>query len=264
VSPRLRPQPPRPAPARFTTFDGRQLAYMVAGAGPDVLLLHGFASDHYGNWVRPGVVDALVAAHRRVIAYDARGHGQSDKPHEVDAYGDRAMVRDAQSLLDFLGVAAVDVVGYSMGAIVSSRLVPHEPRARSLVLGGIGGRIATGRSTESRARTAAALEARAAHTGARPLDRAFRRFAERSNNDLQALGAVQRAAMGGTPEELQAIRVPTLVVAGEHDRLAGSPHELAAQIPGAQAVVIPGNHLSAVGPAFTQAIVGFLARVSPA
>ena len=44
-----------------------------------MLLVHGFASDHTGNWVRPGIVDALVATGRRVIAYDARGHGASDQ-----------------------------------------------------------------------------------------------------------------------------------------------------------------------------------------
>jgi pimeloyl-ACP methyl ester carboxylesterase len=247
----------------FASFDGLEIAYTTFGRGPDVLLLHGFASDHVGNWVRPGIVAALVESGRRVIAYDARGHGASGKPHEVDAYEHNAMVRDAQALLDRLAITAVDVVGYSMGAIVSSRLVPHEPRARSLVLGGVGGRLARGRSPEVRARTAAVLEARAANPRARPVDRAFRRFAERSGNDLAALAAVQRAAAAGTPGDLGAIRVPTLVVAGAEDRLAGRPQELAALIPGAQAAVIAGNHLSAVAAPLAAAIVGFLARVSP-
>jgi non-heme chloroperoxidase len=57
--------------------------------------------------------------------------------------------------------------------------------------------------------------------------------------------------------------VPTLAVAGADDRLAGSPHELAAMIPGAQAVVVPGNHLTAVGKPLAAAITAFLARVSP-
>jgi pimeloyl-ACP methyl ester carboxylesterase len=247
----------------FASFDGQSIAYTVFGRGPDVLLLHGFASDHVGNWVRPGIVDALVATGRRVIAYDARGHGASDKPHDVDAYEHDAMVRDAQALLDLLAVGAVDVVGYSMGSIVSSRLVVHEPRARSLVLGGVGGRLARGRSPEARARTAAVLEASGAARGQRPVDRAFRRFAQQNANDLAALGAVQRAASAGTPGDVRSIRVPTLVVAGADDRLAGSPHERAAMIPGAQAVVVPGNHLTAVGKPLAAAITAFLARVSP-
>jgi len=111
---------------RFASFDGVQIAYTVVGSGPDVLLIHGFASDQHGNWVAPGVRDSIAATGRRVIAYDARGHGRSDKPHDVAAYENNAMVRDAQALLDLLDVTAVDVVGYSMGSIVSTRLVPAE------------------------------------------------------------------------------------------------------------------------------------------
>ena len=130
-----------PAMDRFSSFDGTGIAFITAGTGPDVLLHHGFAADHRVNWVAPGVVDAFVAAGRRVIALDARGHGQSDKPHDPAAYENDAMARDARALLDHLGVERVDVVGYSMGALVSTRLVPDEPRARSCVLGGIGGKI---------------------------------------------------------------------------------------------------------------------------
>ena len=247
----------------FPSFDGVHIAYTVAGSGPDVLLLHGFASDHSGNWVAPGVRDAIVETGRRVIAYDARGHGRSDKPHDGAAYENNAMVRDAQALLDLLGVTAVDVVGYSMGSIVSSRLVPDDRRARSLVLGGVGGRLAHGRPQAARDRIAAALERGGGDfAGERPAERAFRRFATRSGNDMTALAAVQRAR--NAPGDLRAITVPTLVVAGEEDNLAGAPGDLAALIPGATAQVIPGNHLSAVGrPEFASAITGFLARVSP-
>src|ERR1700722_17086264 len=103
---------------RFESFDGVGIAYVTAGSGPDVLLLHGFAADYPANWVAPGVVDALVGAGRRVIGFDARGHGQSDKPHDPAAYDNDAMTRDARGLLDHLGVERVDVVGYSMGALV--------------------------------------------------------------------------------------------------------------------------------------------------
>ena len=252
------------SPLRFASFDGRAIAYETYGQGRDALLLHGFASDHIGNWVRPGIVDALVATGRRMIAADARGHGASDKPHEVDAYEHDAMVRDARALLDHLAIRQVDVIGYSMGSIIASRLVGQEPRVRSVVLGGVGGRLARGRSPQARARTASVLEAHGDGPGSRPLDRAFRRFALRSGNDLGALAAVQRSASAGAPGDVRSIRVPTLVVAGEDDRLAGSPAELAALIPGAESVVIPGNHLTAVGPPLAAAITRFLARVAPA
>ena len=125
----------------FRSFDGLEIAYLDAGHGPAVILSHGFAADHRINWVVPGVVDALVEAGRRVVAPDARGHGRSAKPHDPEAYAGDAMGRDIQALWDHLGLTQVDVVGYSMGSLVSARLVPLEPRAQSLILGGVGGRM---------------------------------------------------------------------------------------------------------------------------
>jgi pimeloyl-ACP methyl ester carboxylesterase len=122
----------------FASFDDLELSYLDAGEGAPVVLLHGFAADHFSNWVATGVVDRLIGARRRVIAPDARGHGASAKPHDPDAYANDAMVRDVRSLFDHLSLHRVDVVGYSMGSIVAGRLAPREPRVRSLVLGGVG------------------------------------------------------------------------------------------------------------------------------
>lgn len=249
---------------RFASFDGVGIAYATAGSGPDVLLLHGFAADHHVNWVAPGVVDALVAAGRRVIVLDARGHGQSDKPHDPAAYENDAMARDARALLDHLEVERADIVGYSMGSLVSTRLVPDEPRARSCVLGGIGGRVrgSRGFSDERRALLAAALEADDAGSIADASARGFRAFADSTGADRLALAAIQRAATPIAKTRLDAISVPTLVIAGDRDDLAGSPHALAERIPGAVARVIKGTHLGAVGdPAFPAAIVEFVTGV---
>jgi pimeloyl-ACP methyl ester carboxylesterase len=244
---------------RFTSFDGVGIAYMTAGQGPDALLLHGFAADHRVNWIVPGVVDALVAGGRRVIAYDARGHGASDKPHDPVAYAGDAMVRDARGLLDHLGVEQVDVIGYSMGALVSSRLAPVEPRTRSLVLGGIGGGMRGGRglSGDRRSAIAEALETDDPRSVTNVSARAFRRFADRTGADRLALAAIQRAPVDVT--RLAAISVPTLVIVGDGDTLAGSAQDLADRIPGAVARVVHGDHLGAVGdPAFRAAVVEFV------
>ena len=246
---------------RFESFDGTAIAYTIAGEGPDALLLHGFAADHHVNWVAPGVVDALVAAGRRVIAYDARGHGQSDKPHDPAAYENDAMARDARALLDHLGVERVDVVGYSMGALVTTRLVPDEPRTRSAVLGGIGGRSRgrRGLSGEQRAAIATALETDDPAGIANASARAFRSFADHTGADRLALAAIQRAATPEARTRLEAFAVPTLVIAGDGDTLAGSPQMLAERIPGAVARVVKGSHLGAVAdPAFRAAVVEFV------
>jgi pimeloyl-ACP methyl ester carboxylesterase len=247
---------------QFTSFDGTEIAYLDTGHGPTVFLLHGFAADHRINWVHPGVVDALVAAGRRVVAADARGHGTSGKPHDPAAYAGDAMVRDAQALMDHLGVEAVDVVGYSMGSLVSSRLVPMEPRARSLILGGVGGRVGTQRRPpDSKFAIAEALEAEDPSTVADASARAFRQFADVTGADRLALAAIQRAPEG-EKAELGRIAVPTLVLTGDQDTLVGPPDALAALIPGARARVISGDHLSAVNdPEFARSIVDFIVAV---
>ncbi len=57
--------------------DGVEISYEVVGEGPPVLLLHGFTSDAMTNWVRTGIVYALVTASFQTMMYDARGHGKS-------------------------------------------------------------------------------------------------------------------------------------------------------------------------------------------
>jgi pimeloyl-ACP methyl ester carboxylesterase len=249
---------------RFSSFDGVELAYLEAGAGPTVLLLHGFAADHVANWVQPGVFDALVEAGRHVVAFDARGHGASDKPHDPAAYANDAMARDVPAFLDHLGVDALDVVGYSMGAMTASRVVPKEPRARSLVLGGVGGRLVDGRLAVSRAAIADALVAGDARSVENVGARAFRRFADRTGADREALAAIQRAPRVEGRPPLAEITVPTLVLVGDGDTIASHPERLADAIPNATARVVQGDHLNAVyDPAFTTAIVEFLGAVRP-
>jgi len=101
--------------ATYTSFDGTKLYYEEEGAGVPVVLLHGLSVDVEANWKAPGIWSALVEAGHRVIGFDARGHGRSDKPHEPSAYEDDAMVRDVGSMFDELSLEVTDLVGYSMG-----------------------------------------------------------------------------------------------------------------------------------------------------
>jgi pimeloyl-ACP methyl ester carboxylesterase len=246
----------------FSSFDGTSIAYLDAGEGRPVLLLHGFAADHQANWVAPGVVDALVRAGHRVIAPDARGHGGSAKPTEPARYADDAMVRDARALLDHLSVGEIDVVGYSMGSLVAARLVPVEPRSRSLVLGGFGEGLAGERRRANRGVVADALLADDPSNIHDPIAHAFRQFADWTGADRRALAAIQRAPLPKDPTRLGAINVPTLVLAGDRDVLVGSAQGLADRIPGATVRIVSGDHLTAVNdPAFRTAIVEFLAEL---
>lgn len=247
---------------RFTSFDGVGLAYEVEGEGPPVVLLHGFAADGNGNWVQPGVVQALAVDGRQAITLDARGHGASDKPHDPAAYADDAMVKDVQALLDHLEITRCDVAGYSMGSMVTSRLATIEPRVRSIVLGGVGARLARPRPPEAMSAIADALEADDPSSIADPTAKAFRAFADSTGADRHALAAIQRSPRFTGPPDLSAISVPTLVLTGDQDTLVGRPEGLAELIPGAKFRILSGDHLSAVrDPEFPKAIVEFLSEV---
>src|SRR5512135_1956447 len=98
------------------THDDVEIAYLDEGEGEPIVLVHGFASNKEVNWVAPGWVSALTRAGRRVIALDNRGHGQSAKLYDPAAYHSATMADDVRALLNRLGIARADVMGYSMGA----------------------------------------------------------------------------------------------------------------------------------------------------
>jgi pimeloyl-ACP methyl ester carboxylesterase len=250
----------------FESHGGVQINYVDEGSGPPAVLVHGFASSLHGNWRAPGIFSALVDEGRRVIALDCRGHGRSGKPHDQEQYAGTAMADDVIALMDHLDVEQADLVGYSMGGYISGLLITHYPqRFRSAVLAGIGDALLD-RSREARAAAiASALEAPAGERAADDTGRGFRVFAEATGNDLQALAAMQRTSRPRVDAAaLAAVSLPVLVLMGDADTLVGSGDRLAGLIPGARLVVVPGDHLTAVGaPALRGAIVDFLREHSP-
>lgn len=254
-----------PVTTRVRGRDGIEVAvhrWGVPGEQPPVVLQHGFAADSMRNWEQSGVVAALLAAGREVVAVDARGHGASDKPHDPERYGERAMAGDLASVADALQLDRFDLAGYSMGGIVSLVLAGTDPRVRRLVVGGIGAGVVERGGVDTRTiRTGAlvaALEADDPATVTDPTAAAFRAFADVTGADRLALAAHARRALS-EPLPLRDIAAPTLVVAGDDDPLAVRPQVLADAIAGARLVTVPGDHLGAVRtPEFTAALVGFL------
>lgn len=113
------------------TSDGARISYDVIGAGPPLLLVAGQASERS---VWSGTRDDL-AAHHRVIVFDHRGTGESDKPEDA-AYSTRGFARDAIAVLDAAGVARAHVYGISMGGRIGQWLaIEHAARLGALVLG---------------------------------------------------------------------------------------------------------------------------------
>ncbi len=240
--------------------DGVRIAYLDGGQGEPILLLHGFASNLSVNWVFPQWLKTLNGAGRRVIAFDARGHGQSEKLYRPDDYGIPRIAEDARNLLDRLGVERADVMGYSMGARVATVLaLTHSARVRSLILGGMSDKLVT--SAGLGPEIAAALEAPSAADVKADGEKMFRVFAEATRSDLKALAACARGArLRVAAAELGGLRLPVLVAVGGKDDIAGDPRRLAALIPGAQALSIPDrDHNRAVGdPVFKNGVLAFL------
>jgi pimeloyl-ACP methyl ester carboxylesterase len=230
------------------TADGVDIAYQVAGKGPAVLLIHGFASSARINWVDTGWVRTLADAGYMAVAFDNRGHGASSKLYDPASYRIASMASDALRLIDHLELSRVAAMGYSMGARIAARLaIDHERALRGLVLSGLAANLVRGLPDTER--IAYGLESETPAAIEDPEVRKFRAFAEQSKGDLRALAACMRGNRDMIAlEDLGGIDVPTLVVAGENDPTAGPVAPLVAAIPGARGVTLPGrNHMSAVG-----------------
>jgi pimeloyl-ACP methyl ester carboxylesterase len=237
-----------------------EIAYLDEGAGDPIVLVHGFASNKEVNWVNPAWVSTLVRDNRRVIALDNRGHGQSTKLYTEADYHTDIMAADVAALIAHLGLQHADVMGYSLGARISSVLaVRHPERVRSLILGGAG--IALVHGAGLRSDVAPALLAGSIDDVTDPVGRAFRLFAEQTKSDLKALAACLRGSRQALKaEEMRSIEAPALVAVGTKDDIAGSPHELAALMPNGQALDIPNrDHMVAVGDrAYKNGVLEFL------
>jgi pimeloyl-ACP methyl ester carboxylesterase len=226
-----------------------EIAYLDQGSGDPIVLVHGFASNKEVNWVQPGWVATLTRDGRRVIALDNRGHGQSSKLYDPADYHTDLMAGDVAALIAHLGLGRADVMGYSMGARIASVMAArYGSDVRAAILGGVGTNVIDGAGL--RGDVAGALEAPSIDNVTDPVGKAFRLFAEQTKSDLRALAACLRGSRAAalSREELGAISVPVLVAAGTKDDVVGSPHDLAALIPGAQALDIPNrDHMTAVG-----------------
>jgi pimeloyl-ACP methyl ester carboxylesterase len=270
------PTPIPPAVKRFQTWDGLQIAYQEWGeetaeqesdepALPPVVLHHGFVANADANWVATGVVAALTSAGRKVIAPDARGHGRSEKPHDPNRYGEDRMARDLAVLLETIDVPLLDLVGYSMGAIVSLLLASTDRRVRRMVIGGVGsGVIECGGVDRREVPNDAIIQALSVDDPSSlevvPAAAAFRQLADALKGDREALVAQSRSIYRGEIA-LGEISAPTLLLAGDTDPFAIRPRVLADSIPDGTLELLSGNHIEVLGdPRFKASIVEFLAR----
>jgi pimeloyl-ACP methyl ester carboxylesterase len=241
---------------------GRSSGSPREGPGDPILLIHGFASSVRYNWREPGWIALLVRNGFRVIAMDNRGHGASEKLYDPARYASALMAEDARRLLDHLCIARADVMGYSMGARIAAFLTLANPeRVRSAVFAGLGGNMV--RPTAGTGPIARALEAASIDEVTNPTARSFRAFAEKTGSDLKALAACIRGAREPIGREtIATLRCPVLVVTGSEDVIGGRAEELAALIPGAEALTVPRrDHMRTVGDrVYKEGVLAFLRR----
>lgn len=242
---------------RVASFDAVELAVHRMGEGRPVLLLHGLFSSADMNWIRFGHAQTLADAGFEAIMPDLRAHGESDAPHEAEAYPADVLVRDVMALVEALELSAFDLVGFSLGARTAARAVIAGLRPSKLVLAGMGLEGLTG--WDRRAKFF--IDAIDRFEDVRRGDPAFMAvsFMKRMEVDRAAARLLLHSVEDVEATELGAIGAETLVLVGEEDRDNGSPEALVEALPKARLVEVPGTHMSSVTePALGEAIATFL------
>jgi pimeloyl-ACP methyl ester carboxylesterase len=242
----------------FVENHGVKIYFEVRGQGHPIALLHGFTSN-FQLWELAGYVSGLERSYR-VILIDQRGHGQSDKPHDAEAYSLDKRLGDVIIVLDHLGVEQVSLFGYSMGGWLAFALAAYFPeRVASLVIG-----------------------------GAHPFQESFDDFTSVDgsdpdafihalssfigeeiapefhpiilHNDLVALSAAAQDRQS-LEERLSDIEVPCLLYVGESDKRVEKINLCVTKLPNARLLMVPSaGHVTALFKVdvVLPAVVGFL------
>ena len=243
-----------------SSFDGTSLYYEDQGDGSAVLLMHGFVGDVNIDWVRSGILDRLLDEGYRVVGYDARGHGLSDKPHGFDAYEGDTMPNDARALLDALSIDSCAIVGFSLGARTALRVAALDDRVKAVVALGLGEQSLQ-RAQRGLSMVPDAMLTEDPDTIEHASIRAFRDMADAIHGDREALASAIGAERPELIDFLDQVTVPVLVVTGADDVTAGAPDAFAAALPDGRAVTTAGDHAGVKDQMVTQdAIVEFLAQ----
>lgn len=227
------PSPPPMPPAKaagFASLNGIQMYYARFGEGSQILLIHG-GLGHSDLWANQ-VID--LARDHEVIVADSRGHGRSTR--DKQAFGYDLMTNDYLSLLDYLGLRKVALVGWSDGGIIGLELAMKHPERLSTLFAHAANSSVDGLSPTL------------------PNDAIFSSFIERMRGDYQRLsptpdeydafvaqiGKMWESEPSWRDDQLANIRVPTCIVLGDHDEAITREHTeyLARTIPGAELMIL--------------------------
>jgi len=257
----------------FFDSDGVKIHYIVEGKGEPLLVIHGFTGSIQQI---PDAFKKNISNNFQLIAMDCRGHGQSEKPHDLDAYG-MNMIKDQIRLLDHLKIKKAHVFGYSMGGAIAIGLVGFHPeRVLSAIVGGAGwippGQVRDHPPGISWDAYAEALEQRdltpillAQVTEGEPpptpeqIETANKGF--NSTQDPLALAAIIRNFVPSpTKDQIRSNKIPVLALIGDKDRGKKDVDRLNGLMPNLKVVVIPNaSHGTApADPLFIKSLNDFL------
>ncbi|MDV5822444.1 alpha/beta fold hydrolase [Sphingobium naphthae] len=238
-------------------FDGLPIAVHMVGQGRDLVLIHGYFSNAWTNWIRYGHAARLVEAGFRLILPDLRGHGDSAKPHDAAAYPADALTDDNLELIEQLGLTDYDLGGYSLGARTTVRMLARGATPRRVILSGMGLRGLT-----------QTLDNGGYYTNVLTNLGSFARgtsewmteaFLKTTKGDPVALLHILKTFVDTPADVIAGFAQPTAVICGADDDSNGSAHELADILRDGRYYEVPGNHMNAVTrKELAQAMVDFL------
>jgi pimeloyl-ACP methyl ester carboxylesterase len=246
-------------------LNGIEIDYEASGAGPAVLLSHGYSATRH-MW---DAQHAALGEQHRVISWSMRGHGETESPADPARYSADLTVADMRALLAHLGVERAVIGGLSLGGYVSLAFyLAHPEMARALVICDSGPGY---RSADARAAWNQRAQERAAALETRGLEALGKSREVRESLGLhRSAQGLAHAARGMLAQEgsrvidgLSRIAVPTLIIVGDQDQPFLAPCEyMAKKIPGARLEIIRGaGHSSNLDQpeTFNRVLLDFLA-----
>ena len=253
----------------FADNNGVRIHYQVEGEGPPLVLHHGLGGNG-DQWRYFGYLEELKRDYQ-LILMDARGHGASDKPHDLEAYFMEHRVGDVVAVLDDLDIGSAHYFGYSAGGSIGFNFAKlAAERARSLIIGGANpkgwppGRAPMVASLEVDPEAVLAFWEQSVPVSSELRDQLLA-------NDFEALIAASKGSSmrSDLRDDLPGMTMPFLIYAGESDEAIPymEVKEYAQRLPNSTFVSLPGlDHIQGLtrSDLVLPHVKKFLARVSQA